>query len=555
MAIRRNKLDRKVDLNIQTGRVIDMPPGWKFTIKCKFYGEITFDLNCYRENGRENLAGHFRDAIWSMRHELVGNSLKVLELTGIRTFWKFLDYLYTDGESISQLDQIDRKLLDSYRAWLELQVVSRGKNKGRTWSIASKKNRFKNLKTLLVNRQKCVPDKVSFALSFPFNPFPNSNLLTSKRKAYSISEQERIDDALHADLLCIRSEGTPLKPLQVLAVHLLVLAKTTGRNQQSLLDLRRDSLTESPLPGREILITTKRRGWSTHAISLRQVDEEPKDVTTYRAIPADIGGHIRFLIEYTEPLIDEAAPEDREYVFLWRVPRGERKGRVVRLVKDNVISAVCLFVLRHDLRDDLNKALALNMSRLRATFGMNIYNGSGGDLRKVMQALGHKRMQTTIDHYTAVPPDGEGKHVQALDEMERHFARTEIDGKVLIAADGKIPMDLKELLSGGYNNSIVRCKNPFRENGKVCEKFLACFRCHKMMVFQDDLWRLFSFYYKLLSEKDKIKMKVQWEQLYAPIIRRIDVDIAPLFPTDVVVAARLKAQKTPHPAWKGHSCL
>jgi hypothetical protein len=71
-----------------------------------------------------------------------------------------------------------------------------------------------------------------------------------------------------------------------------------------------------------------------------------------------------------------------------------------------------------------------------------------------------------------------------------------------------------------------------------------------MMVFEDDLWRLFSFYFRLLSERSKLKTD-HWMQTYAPIIRRIDQDIAPLFPQDIVTAARTKAKSDPHPTWKG----
>ena len=126
-----------------------------------------------------------------------------------------------------------------------------------------------------------------------------------------------------------------------------------------------------------------------------------------------------------------------------------------------------------------------------------------------------------------------------------------LDGKVLLAADGKLPLqDVKDLLSGGYNTGIARCKNPFRENESVCKKFFACFKCPSMCVFGDDLGRLFSFYYRLLAERAKIN-PIHWLKTYSPILRRIDAEIASQFPADKVEAARLKAQQTPHPAWKG----
>ena len=109
--------------------------------------------------------------------------------------------------------------------------------------------------------------------------------------------------------------------------------------------------------------------------------------------------------------------------------------------------------------------------------------------------------------------------------------------------------DIQDLLSGGYNTGIARCRNPFRENESVCRKFFACFTCPSMIVFEDDLWRLFSFYYRLLSKQAKITLP-QWLKTYGPIIHRIDTDIASQFPVDKVEAARLRARQDPHPTWK-----
>ena len=135
--------------------------------------------------------------------------------------------------------------------------------------------------------------------------------------------------------------------------------------------------------------------------------------------------------------------------------------------------------------------------------------------------------------------------------MVSQFTRMEVDGKVLLAADGQIPLqDVPDLLSSGYSTGIARCRNPFRENGGVCKKFFPCFSCPSMIVFEDDLWRLFSFYYRLLYERVKLSPP-QWLKTYGPIIRRIDVDIAPQFPVEKVEAARCRAQLDPHPTWRG----
>lgn len=548
MAIRRQKLDRKVNLTMDGDRVVDMPPDWVFTIDCQHHGKITFDFTPYRQGGREEIAGHMRDAFWNLRHQVVGITFRSYENSGVRPFWRFLDALQTNGEPITRLAQIDRKLLDRYLAWLALQVTSEGKNKGQPWSLGAKKAAFKAIKALLTNRQKRNPAAVSPELTFPRNPFPYSNRLIPKREAYSVAEQKRILTALNTDLRRIHeSDGEPLTPLQVLGVHLLVLALATGRNQQSLLELRRDSLSEHPLDDRELLVTTKRRGYSTHATSLaKAAAADPKCLQT---IPASIGDHIRFFCDFTTDLAEEAGDRDRDFVFLQRIESKHRRGVVERVGLASVTYTCKAFVKRHNLLDDSGRPLMLNIARMRPTFANELYRRTR-DIRRVQQALGQASVQTTARHYVDAPMEAERDHSMVVDAMVGSFTRQEIDGKVLLAADGKIPLqNIKDLLSGGYNTGIARCKNPFRENESVCKKFFACFKCPSMCVFEDDLWRLFSFYYRLLTERAKIN-PLHWLKTYGPILRRIDADIASQFPADKVDVARLKAQQTPHPAWK-----
>lgn len=549
MVIKRQKLDRKVNLILDGDRVVDMPPGWNFTIDCPHHGKFTFDFNPYREHSRDELAGHMRDAFWSLRHEVVGISLRSYA-SGVSTFWRFLDDLDSKGEAITHLIQVDRTLLDRFRAWMELQSISIGKKQGRPLSLAMKKKTFNYVKALLINRQKRVPEAINHELTFPRNPYPNSNKLIPKREPYSVSEQRRIVAALNKDLRSIHEGGDETLPdLQVLAVHLLVLGLATGRNLQPLLDMRRDALQPHPLPDRDLLITYKRRGWSTHATSVRNVGT-PEDCHTLQAIPATVVEHFRFLCEFTSPLTKYAALDHRELVFLWQVPRLSRKGQVVPLKNNNVCNAMKSFLLRHNLMDDRNRPLALNVARMRPTFATELYRRTR-DIRRVQQALGHASPETTARHYTDAPFEAERDHAMVLEGMVSQFTRMEIEGKVLLAADGKIPLqNVKDLLSGGYNTGIARCKNPFRDDESVCKKFFTCFRCPNMMVFEDDLWRLFSFYYRLLSERAKLNPS-HWLKTYGPIIRRIDADIASQFPVQKIAEARTKAQENPHPTWRG----
>lgn len=116
MAIRRTKLDRKVSLTEKNGELIDLPPGWTFTILCPHMGKIRLDFNRYRANGREALAREMRDAVWRMRHAVVGKTLQSFTLIGLSYFWRFLDHQEENGLTIANVVQIDRKVIVAYLA-------------------------------------------------------------------------------------------------------------------------------------------------------------------------------------------------------------------------------------------------------------------------------------------------------------------------------------------------------------------------------------------------------------------------------------------------------
>lgn len=553
MAIKRKRLNRNADLTQRDGVLVDLPPGWKFTVICEHHGPQPFDFTPYRVKGREQLATEMRDAFWSMRHELVGNTLTQYQTDACDTFWRFLDERGHDDDRavVARLADIDLALLEEYLAWIALQVGQSGPKEGEGWSNGTQRRVYGSLKAVLSNRLKRAPQVLHPHLSFPRNPFPNSNRLSNRRERYSKTEHQRILKAVSSDLREIHSaEGpTTITPLGVLALHLVILGTSAGRNKQSLLELRRDSFSPHPLPDRELLVTTKRRGWSTHATSLRTgappVDAEP----TIRTIPATVGEHFRYLCQYTAPLISEATDADRDFAFIYRMGRGAT-GKVSRLGAGVAKNAVQQIADRHELKDDRGRRLRLNLARLRPTFGAELYERTR-DIRVVQRALGHVSVKTTAEHYAEPMPEADRDHAIVVDGMVSRFTRAEVEGRVFLAADGRIPLkNVKDLLAGGYSTGIARCKNPFREGEEVCQKFFYCFRCPNMCVFEDDLWRLFSFYYRLLEERPKLST-LHWEKTYGPIVRRIDVDIAPQFPAETVRAARLKAQQTPHPTWRG----
>lgn len=557
MALRRAKITREVAHLVHQGaKLIDMPPDWAFTLDSPDHGSLRMDFNPLRAGGRENLARSWRDAVWSLRHVNEVSTLKAF-LPYSKTFFRFLDdYAAPEEAVIADIRQIDRRLLDHYLAWLGHQTVGQGKQRGQFWGIGTQLVAWRVVKTILVNRRRMAPESMHPQLSFPTNPFPRSGQRIAKRQPYSEAESRRILAAVHSDMREIHDVRDGPGParvahMQTLAAYLIALGLATGRNVHSLLEMRRDCLSEHPAPGREMFVTFKRRGGSDrHASTFKkEAGSDLSDAARVSgSIPTSVGNHIRWLMDFTKPMAQHAPKQFKDRVFLRFAPAGVSAMEVVPVRSAYLYAMLETFVRRHRLLDDDGRALALSIARLRPTFAMAILTRTG-DLVAVQRALNHASVMTTARHYADVRPDNDRDHSLVVEGMVG-WARREVRGKALIAADARVPIsNVQDLLSGGYNTGIARCRNPFRENDDVCAKFFTCFRCQNMVVFEEDLWRLFSFYYRLLTERLKIPAH-QWVKTYGPIIKRIDMDIAPQFADDLVRAAREKAQRCPHPTWR-----
>jgi len=97
-----------------------------------------------------------------------------------------------------------------------------------------------------------------------------------------------------------------------------------------------------------------------------------------------------------------------------------------------------------------------------------------------------------------------------------------------------------------------------KKEDAVCMNFLDCLRCRNYVVTADDLYRLFSFYFRLYAERNRIG-KSKWEKNFRHIIRIIDRDVIEaglrrkVFKKKEVDIAREHARVDPHPFWKNTS--
>lgn len=124
---------------------------------------------------------------------------------------------------------------------------------------------------------------------------------------------------------------------------------------------------------------------------------------------------------------------------------------------------------------------------------------------------------------------------------------------------------VKELLTrtigAAYKDTPVgRCADPIfgqyspKRDGATCMNFMNCLRCKHYAVTAEDLYKVFSFYFRVLAERSRID-KRRWSREYAHIPRLIEHYIVAeglrrgIFKASDIEDARKRARITPHPFW------
>ncbi|NEV65119.1 hypothetical protein [Thiorhodococcus minor] len=318
-----------------------------------------------------------------------------------------------------------------------------------------------------------------------------------------------------------------------LGLCMLAIAARTGMNPTPLCELPVDCLQRHPLKSnRKLLVSYKRRGNATHIQALRK----NSDIQVIKTVLPDVEAIVDTVKRRNAP-VRAKKTEDPGWLFVYETRDKRTFGSAAVFNQVGLAKATSDWCQRHDLRDDAGNPLRLNVMRLRKTFENRIWELSGQDPFVTAKLSGHS-LKVSNDHYLEAPKDAE-KDFRFL-------------GEVLT----------KELLSQpsvrslpSENTPVSKCRDTLhgqfapKARGEHCTNFLACVRCRSFVVTEDDLWRLFSYYWLLVSERNRIGSH-KWSRYYAHIVRIIDRDIAPQFDSAVVHAARQRAKDQPHPFWK-----
>lgn len=436
---------------------------------------------------------------------------------------------------LSQAD-ISQALMDSFR--IHLKTLKKKEGEGNL-SYTSQKGIYTHVKSLF-NAMKtkgywdASPEYVKGC--FKANPYPKSNkrggggatpFTQHEKKQLVIALKQAIKPIIKQD----RQE--PLSSYE-LTVLVLSIAMQTGINTKPLLEISVSSLSDHPLKANRRLLTVyKRRGNATQLYNLRKSAE----IDIIQGVKLDVALFIETIIKLNASS-REALNTDLLLTYI-ASPRSRAAGAPTSLSERRFYENTASLIKEYDLKDEDGNPIAVNTSRIRKTFINGIYELSGEDLVAAAHAARHKH-QSTTDHY-----------VRAPEEAKKNLGRaTEIRvTNILSEGEEKTPM-------GTCKDTQYGDRAP--KNGKICADFLGCFRCKSFVITLDDLWKLYSFYWAVIRNRDNFGRK-NWKKYLKDILRVIDEHIEPRFielnALPQVQAMKEKARTTPHPFWKNLDML
>lgn len=451
---------------------------------------------------------------------------------GLRHFFDCLVLRATALEREMTLADIDRELIDDYLGHLAGQGVT----------ISTQRVRYSGTKCVLLalGRRGLITLVASGdAATFPRNPFPNSGSQQKGETPLSKGQRQAFAAAVKQAVKPIWSDDIALTSHH-LAYALLIVALHTGRNTTPLLEMTRDCLRAHPKDNSTFLVLWKRRGHNSNKVVLRADSTHERLLEATPTIKTNVESLIRRVIARTKLLPAEVSDELQPRVWLYRSRAKKRNNLVSALTVNELDRSIQKLVTDYGLLDSDGKPLRLNVSRLRKTFANRIFELLDGDLATTAIALGNSP-QVAGRNYL-MPDEDAKRNWQFMGEI----LVEELMSRTIGATCKMIPTGhCSDLLNGQYA--------PKRE-GAICMNFLNCVRCRHFAVTGEDLYKLFSFYFRVLRERTRMD-KRRWAREYAHIPRLIDNYIVAeglrrgAFKLAAVEAAKERARTEPHPFW------
>lgn len=445
-------------------------------------------------------------------------SLESIAHGGLVNWWQFCKER-AEQRNPPALASINRSTMEAYAGWLTMRVTPGGE----MWSKNTARTAFVKTKTVLkelVERRLLVDVDL-----FPRNLFPGATS-TQNRRAYirplSDSERERILRPLSQEVAQV-FDGTHLGSAYVrLALCVFAVFLKTGVNATPFLELPRDlshCFLDHPRVNRKVLVTFKRRAGVFTSTPLEPSETKVVSLDVYKLCQ-----RVADLTESEAALAVNTKLEGR--LWLYRMTDGALRALSTR----ELSAAATAFTDRHELVRDDGSRLKMSSQLFRNTKLNRVWRASKGDL--LATAKSASNTPAVAERYLTVTPD----------MLEEH----RLAGEALV--------DMLSSQSGRDATPHSGCKDSLNgelapKNGEHCIDFLSCFRCKSQVIIQDDLHKLFSFYWALFAQRSRVGPD-NWNRVFAWIVRVIDRDITPKFSPLIVAQEKARARIEPHPMWR-----
>lgn len=318
----------------------------------------------------------------------------------------------------------------------------------------------------------------------------------------------------------------------------ILIAKRTGRNESSLLTLKRNCLQE--IDGKYYLIYRKLRS------AEREFKKKIEDDGPYSAVSL-----IRKLLNLTAPLVKHAPPGDKDLLFL---------GLTLHTSKSSVKAIDPVYFKyqmnhnrgwckKNNLLNDMGETFQISAVRLRVTYLTRKYI-KHGQLSKISQDAVHSLADTSVGYIANAST--KLIHEQAVrDGIKSSIAAIKkptvlpIDDPTSAAKElNKAPNEAKAILRGEVDVLFNACKDIMNRPGgpphTFCDRPWSCFGCGNTVITRHVLPRVFGF----LNHAESMKVSLgveEWKELFSRSVNLIHADVLPRFSDSVLKIAQARA--------------
>lgn len=348
----------------------------------------------------------------------------------------------------------------------------------------------------------------------------------------------------HPSVMTLLGWYTPISTGHLIPFMVLLFIRT-ALNVTTLCRLKRDCMAEHPLPvGLTMVRFSKPRAGSRSS----QEQNFPSNQTN------GVVDLLKFLLEYTKPLVNLASDAEKSYLFLYRDGFREVRSGIAAIGFGN--RSLRQFV-------DRNGLPPFNFNQLRPSVATALYLQTR-DIFRVQRLLGHANVRTTVRYIKGMVVraqhnkemfEGIEKMTEAILEFEPREAGYQVFVQpVREVVAGKIrnrelsPEGGGRIIGGGCKTFLGRCKDPENSpqpgevKGKVCSSLHACIFCPNCWIFAEDLPSVIRYRDSLLLERDNMTDS-GWDKLYGDALREIDGSILTAFPAEDVRRAERKVRE------------